>query len=66
MTAPFHTSLFLLLKHIILECVHFAGVRRRFCQVPTLQDLFKSVKAEVILEFLESALNTLKESFVIL
>ena len=38
-----------------LECVDFNNVRQRFYQVPTLQDLFKTVKPEVILDFLKAA-----------
>ena len=35
--------------------VDFNDVRQRFYQVPTLQDLFKTVKPEVILDFLKAA-----------
>ena len=34
---------------------YFNDVRQRFYQVPTLQDLFKTVKPEVILDFLKAA-----------
>ena len=37
------------------KCVDFNNVRQRFYQVPSLQDLFKTVKPEVILEFLKAA-----------
>ena len=39
----------------LIECVDFNAVRQRFYQVPSLQDLFKTVKPEVILEFLKAA-----------
>ena len=42
-------------KHLLIECVDFNDVRQRFYQVPSLQDLFKTVKPEVILEFLKAA-----------
>ena len=45
----------LTIKHLLIECVDFNDVRQRFYQVPSLQDLFKTVKAEVILEFLKAA-----------
>ena len=35
--------------------VDFNDVRQRFYQVPFLQDLFKTVKPEVILDFLKAA-----------
>ena len=35
--------------------LYFSDVRQRFYQVPSLQDLFKTVKPEVILEFLKAA-----------
>ena len=41
----------LTIKHLLIECVDFNDVRQRFYQVPSLQDLFKTVKPEVILEF---------------
>ena len=41
-----------MVKHILIECVDFSNVRQRFYRVPSLQDLFKTVKPEVILEFL--------------
>ena len=40
---------------ILAKCVDFNDVRQRFYQVPSLQDLFKTVKPEVILEFLKAA-----------
>ena len=43
------------MKHLLIECVDFNDVRQRFYQVPSLQDLFKTVKPEVILEFLKAA-----------
>ena len=45
----------LTIKHLLIECVDFNDVRQRFYQVPSLPDLFKTVKAEVILEFLKAA-----------
>ena len=45
----------LTIKHLLIECVDFNDVRQRFYQVPSLQDLFKTVEAEVILEFLKAA-----------
>ena len=45
----------LTIKHLLIECVDFNDVRQRFYQVPSLQDLFKAVKPEVILEFLKAA-----------
>ena len=40
---------------ILTKCVDFNDVRQRFYQVPSLQDLFKTVKPEVILQFLKAA-----------
>ena len=45
----------LTIKHLLIECVDFNDVRQRLYQVPSLQDLFKTVKPEVILEFLKAA-----------
>ena len=45
----------LTIKHLLIECVDFNDVRQRFYQVPTLQDLFETVKPEVILDFLKAA-----------
>ena len=45
----------LTIKHLLIECVDFNDVRQRFYQVPSLQDLCKTVKPEVILEFLKAA-----------
>ena len=45
----------LTIKHLLIECVDFNDVRQRFYQVPSLQDLFKTVKPELILEFLKVA-----------
>ena len=49
----------LTIKHLLIECVDFNDVRQRFYQVHSLthslQGLFKTVKAEVILEFLKAA-----------
>ena len=45
----------LTIKHLLIECVDFNDVHQRFYQVPYLQDLFKTVKPEVILEFLKAA-----------
>ena len=42
-------------RDLLIECVDFNDVRQRFYQVPSLQDLFKTVKPEVILEFLKAA-----------
>ena len=40
---------------VILMRADFNGVRRRFYQVPSLQDLFGTVKPGVILDFLKAA-----------
>ena len=40
---------------VLIECAYFNDVRQRFYQVPSLQDLFKTVKPEVILDFLKAA-----------
>ena len=40
---------------LLIECADFNDVRGRFYQVPSLQVLFKTVKAEVILDFLKAA-----------
>ena len=45
----------LTIKHLLIECVDFNDVRQRFYQVPSLQDLFNTVKPEVILDFLKAA-----------
>ena len=45
----------LTIKHLLIECVDFNDVRQSFYRVPSLQDLFKTVKPEVILEFLKAA-----------
>ena len=45
----------LTIKHLLIECVDFNDVRQRFYQVPSLQDLFKTVNPEVILELLKAA-----------
>ena len=45
----------LTIKHLLIECVDINDVHQRFYQVPSLQDLFKAVKPEVILEFLKAA-----------
>ena len=39
----------------IPACADVNDVQRRFYQVPSLQDLFKTVKPEVILDFLKAA-----------
>ena len=38
----------LTIKHLLIECVDFNDVRQSFYQVPSLQDLFKTVKPEVV------------------
>ena len=38
-----------------IECADFSDVWQRFYRVPSLQALFKTVKPEVILEFLKAA-----------
>ena len=43
------------IKYLLIECVDFNYVRRRFYQVPFLQNLFKTVNPEVILDFLKGA-----------
>ena len=40
----------LTIKHLLIECADFNDVRHRFYQVLSLQDLFKIVQPEVILE----------------
>ena len=45
----------LTIKHLLVECADCNDVRQRFYLVPSLQDLFKTVKPEVILEFLKAA-----------
>ena len=45
----------LTIKHLLIECADFNDVRRRFYQVPSLQNLFNTVKPEVILDFLKAA-----------
>ena len=45
----------LTIKHLLIECVDFSDVRQRFYRVPSLQDLLKTVKPEVILEFLKAS-----------
>ena len=42
-------------EHILIECVNFNDVRQGFYQVPSLHDLFKTVKAQIILDFLKAA-----------
>ena len=37
------------------DCADFNDVRRRIYPVPSLQDLFKTVNPEVILDFLKAA-----------
>ena len=37
--------------HLLIECAYFNDVRQIFYQVPSLQDLFKTVKADVILDY---------------
>ena len=46
----------LTIKHLLVECVDFTDVRQRFYQVPSLQDLFKTVKPDMISEFLKAEL----------
>ena len=45
----------LTIKHLLIECADFNDVRQGFYQVPSLQDLLKTVKPEVILDFLKVA-----------
>ena len=45
----------LTIKHLLIECADFNDVRQRFYQVSSLQGPFKSVKPEVILDFLKAA-----------
>ena len=45
----------LTIKHLLLECADFNNVRRRFYQVLSLQNFFKTVNPEVILDFLKAA-----------
>ena len=47
----------LTIKHLLIECANFNYVRRRFYQVSSSQDLFKTVKAEVILDFWKAELH---------
>ena len=46
----------LIIKHLLIECADLNDVRQRFYQVHSLQDLFKMVKPEVILDFSKAAL----------
>ena len=43
------------IRLLIIECADFKDVWQRFYCVPTLQDLFKTVKPEVILDFSKAA-----------
>ena len=45
----------LTIKHLLIKCADFNDVQRRFHQVPSLRDLFKTVKPGVILDFLKAA-----------
>ena len=47
------TFLPLLVYDGLIECADFNDGQQRFYQVPSLQDLFKTVKPEVILDFLK-------------
>ena len=51
----------LTIKHLLIECADFNDVRRRFYRVPSLQDLFKTLKPEVILDLkaVEAFMNRL-------
>ena len=40
---------------LVGECADFNDVTLIFYQVPSLQDLFKTVRPEVILDFLKAA-----------
>ena len=40
------------LKHILLECVHFSNIRRRFYNCNNMYDLFHTVKKETILAYI--------------
>ena len=42
-------------QHLLIQCADFNDVRWRCDQVPSLQDLCKTVKPEVILDFLKAA-----------
>ena len=45
----------LTIKHILLECIDLKEIRERFYHASDLSELFKTVKAEVILNFLKAA-----------
>ena len=45
----------LTLKHLLIDCTDFLTQRQRFYQVATLQELFSTVKADVILAFLKAS-----------
>ena len=50
-----HPIVTLTIKHLLIDCADFNDMSRRFYQVPSLQDRFKTLKPEVILDFLTSA-----------
>ena len=43
------------IQHLLIECADFTDIRQKCYQVPTLQDPFKTLKAEVILKSLKAA-----------
>ena len=45
----------LTVKHLLIERAEFNEVRRRFYQASSLENLFRTVKADVILDFLNAA-----------
>ena len=45
----------LTIKHVLLECVDLEEIRERFYHASDLSELFSTVKAEVILNFLKAA-----------
>ena len=45
----------LTIKHVLLECIDFNHIRQRFYRADTLTAVFKTVKCELILSFLQAA-----------
>ena len=45
----------LTVKHLLIECAEFNYAKQRFYRVPSLQDLFKTFKADVVVDYLKAA-----------
>ena len=43
------------IKHILLDCIDFTLIRQRFYKVAGLQELFNTVKPDLIIDFLKAA-----------